>query len=319
MKPGSLVYASLQEQKKLNLHWYRNIEALLKLDDTYHKNHVSAFRTNTPNSNIFPSSASHTRQRTLSPDSTELMNELSALRVALPLPSKQFRVHRILKRLTGHFLNCWEHEKATSPKLEYYHSIKSQFGKESYLDTVPNSKFRYHTTRLRISAHDLEVESGRYHGIPRDERLCKWCLSSVNNKCLENESHVLFNCGLYSDLRVKLVRTLSNTPTNTVTGLHITQNIDITSLEYAFMNLLSPNTQEAMVEESIFHQLHKYNNRPNHHITPDTDSTDHGYQLKYYISNALCSYIDKCVNKRWKFIEDTSKKSALIADIAIVR
>ena len=42
---GTFIKAALHEQKKLNLPWFKNIETLLKLDEIYRLDHVSAFRT----------------------------------------------------------------------------------------------------------------------------------------------------------------------------------------------------------------------------------------------------------------------------------
>ena len=38
------MYAALQEQKMQNLPWYKNIESLLKIDDIFNKDHVTAYR-----------------------------------------------------------------------------------------------------------------------------------------------------------------------------------------------------------------------------------------------------------------------------------
>ena len=46
-------------------------------------------------------------------------------------------------------------------------------------------------TRLRISAHTLEIERGRYKKLKREERLCKTCLK------IENEPHFLLDCNLF--------------------------------------------------------------------------------------------------------------------------
>ena len=83
--------------------------------------------------------------------------------------------------------------------------------KEPYLDFVKNAKSRACTTRLRISAHNLEIEYGRYKNIPRDERKCKWCDLALNTSHLAIEHHVLFECDLYANICSQLVRTLNNT------------------------------------------------------------------------------------------------------------
>ena len=116
-----------------------------------------------------------------------------------------------MKSLKDHFKSLWEQEKKDSAKLFlFYNKIKLNFEKEPYLDFVKNAKSRYCTTRLRISAHNLEIEYGRYKNIPREKRKCKWCDLTLNTSHLENEHHVLFECDLYANIRSKLVRTLNN-------------------------------------------------------------------------------------------------------------
>jgi hypothetical protein len=45
-------------------------------------------------------------------------------------------------------------------------------------------------TRFRISAHRLNIERGRYQGIPRESRNCMRCNSGV----LDDEKHFLLTC-----------------------------------------------------------------------------------------------------------------------------
>ena len=52
---------------------------------------------------------------------------------------------------------------------------------------------------FRVSAHRLEVETGRWHkpvAVPFNERKCRTCLN-----CLEDEFHFLLECPLYHELR----------------------------------------------------------------------------------------------------------------------
>jgi hypothetical protein len=53
-------------------------------------------------------------------------------------------------------------------------------------------------TKLRISAHSLAIETGRYGTtkIPADQRFCKFCPINV-----EDEVHFLFQCLQYNLLR----------------------------------------------------------------------------------------------------------------------
>ena len=110
-----------------------------------------------------------------------------------------------MQRLKGHFNICWKHEKGSSTKLSlYYHKTKENFCIEQYLDNVKNRKNRQRTTRLRISAHDLKIETSPHKHIPRSDRLCKWCALTLGSHELEDVSHMLFKCDLYASNRTKL-------------------------------------------------------------------------------------------------------------------
>jgi hypothetical protein len=43
------------------------------------------------------------------------------------------------------------------------------------LNEIENKNRRRYLTKFRISAHNLEIEMGRYKNKPRDERLCSGC------------------------------------------------------------------------------------------------------------------------------------------------
>ena len=50
---------------------------------------------------------------------------------------------------------------------------------------------------FRISAHQLEIEVGRYKNIPALNRICKICSSGE----VEDERHLIVSCNKYSSLR----------------------------------------------------------------------------------------------------------------------
>jgi hypothetical protein len=58
--------------------------------------------------------------------------------------------------------------------------------KEIFLDVIGNFEHRRCLTKLRISAHHLHIETGRYQGIPPHQRLCEQCDSGE----VEDEIHV---------------------------------------------------------------------------------------------------------------------------------
>ena len=87
----------------------------------------------------------------------------------------------------------------TSTKLQSYCIFKEDTHLESYIDTVKITKYRFALSRLRLSSHNLAIETGRYTGIPRHERICTSC----NMNVVENEFHFLLACPHYIDLRRK--------------------------------------------------------------------------------------------------------------------
>jgi hypothetical protein len=51
--------------------------------------------------------------------------------------------------------------------------------------------------KFRTSSHKLNIEIGRYHGIPAEDRKCEVC----NGGKVENEIHFLLECPLYTEER----------------------------------------------------------------------------------------------------------------------
>jgi len=78
----------------------------------------------------------------------------------------------IAESIRREFTKHWSKNKSTSPKLEFYHQVKSNFKTEEYLSLVEDPKHRASLTRFRISSHNLYVERGRYEtpSIPREDR-----------------------------------------------------------------------------------------------------------------------------------------------------
>lgn len=62
-------------------------------------------------------------------------------------------------------------------KLNLYASFKTNFKFEPYLDYISNFTVRSTLAKLRLSAHNLQIEIGRFskNKTPRDERFCTYC------------------------------------------------------------------------------------------------------------------------------------------------
>ena len=310
LSPDKFAYAALQEQKLLNLPWYKNIELLMKTDPIFSQDHVTASYSLSKNSHTNKQDSS---EYTLSPNINnarfafrKYYPYIEHLKQTKPLPSKLFRPNYVLNGLKEHFKFCWEYEKSNSPKLSFYHSLKSIFQKEPYLDIIKKSNFRYRTTRLRISAHDLSIEMGRYSNMPRDTRICKWCKLTLANNITEDENHMLYHCDLYANLRNKLIENLksalsngSNDPDDSDLNNNLSNLVSPTSLDQILMLFTSPNTnyQCTGLGQEQLQQFHK--SRPN-----GSKST-----TCIHIINRICRYIANCFETRWSFLNSLKPKT----------
>ena len=81
------------------------------------------------------------------------------------------------------------------------------------LDTLLSTAFNDHRRSLvhvhkhilskyRLSAHSLSIETGRYHHIDRNNRICSLC----NMNILEDEYHFVLVCPFYSTIRDKYIK-----------------------------------------------------------------------------------------------------------------
>ena len=68
-----------------------------------------------------------------------------------------------------------------------------------YTDRAVMEHQRIYTTRFRLSAHNLAIETGRWSRIPREERLCQ-CGTGV-----QTEEHVIIQCPLTAQWRPECV------------------------------------------------------------------------------------------------------------------
>lgn len=115
-----------------------------------------------------------------------------------------------IKTLLASFNDCYEENinkkledlslKEHDNKLFFFSNIYQHFQIQDYLSfNLPNS-LTNNLTKLRISAHQLLVEKGRYFRpkIERKNRLCTNCNE------LEDEEHFLLYCEKFKDLRSNL-------------------------------------------------------------------------------------------------------------------
>ena len=82
-------------------------------------------------------------------------------------------------------------------KLRLYKTFKGSFSEEPYISLVTNRNQRAALTRLRVSAHHLQIEVGRYNSPPTPVglRFCRFCYTEPQS--IDTEFHFLFECSTF--------------------------------------------------------------------------------------------------------------------------
>ena len=130
---------------------------------------------------------------------------LKRLRNKLNLPSldiSECTFHNYLKNYYIDNINMQlqNTEFSKCGKLLFYSKIRKSYELQDYLKYPIVKVVRSKLTKLRLSAHPLEIETGRYSKpcIPRECRFCSFCKNTV-----EDELHFLYDCPIYKDIRKK--------------------------------------------------------------------------------------------------------------------
>ena len=103
------------------------------------------------------------------------------------------------------YTEYWPRKIITERKMRTYITFKSHFQVEDYIH-IKEPKLRKAMTRLRISAHNLFIERGRYTRppIPADQRICATCPGSK----VEDEIHFMTECSVHSTEREQLYKNI---------------------------------------------------------------------------------------------------------------
>ena len=104
------------------------------------------------------------------------------------------------QRVIDNFVQKWysDLEKGNILSL-LYTFIKTDFCLSEYLEKGIPRPIRVNLTRLRLSSHNLTIETGR-HGsniVPRPDRKCPCCRSDV----IKDEFHFVIQCEAYKEIR----------------------------------------------------------------------------------------------------------------------
>ena len=95
-------------------------------------------------------------------------------------------------------------------KLRTYRLIKQHYAVEPYLTKKVSFCVARGITKLRVSAHDLAIETGRRRRppVPANERYCTFCPGQI-----EDEIHFVTQCTYYRCERQKLYNVCNIQPT----------------------------------------------------------------------------------------------------------
>ena len=117
----------------------------------------------------------------------------------------------VLHRLNNHITE--------NRKLNLYASFKTTYKSEPYLDYITNFTVRSTLANLRLSARNLDIETGRFskNKTPRDERCCPYCKTLIIS-AVENEVHFLLSCSLFNEERQQFLEEICRNFPNTATS-----------------------------------------------------------------------------------------------------
>ena len=99
--------------------------------------------------------------------------------------------------LMQQYENTWINQIILKPKLELYRQYKNTPSQESYCKVSLKRGQRSVLAKIRLGVFPINLELGRYSGIPREERWCAICTRQE----IENEFHVFFQCPNYDSQR----------------------------------------------------------------------------------------------------------------------
>ena len=94
----------------------------------------------------------------------------------------------ISTQLNDQFIQLWFSQMNDSSRGMFYSKYKINFGLENYLVRL-NQRDRIYLAKLRCSNLKIPIETGRWSGIPINERICHICQNGIGD-----EFHYLFIC-----------------------------------------------------------------------------------------------------------------------------
>ena len=107
----------------------------------------------------------------------------------------------IRQRIIDHCVQSLFADMCVSQKCVVYKHLVDHFCLQFYLCKPIPVICKKQICKIRLSSHNLFIESGRSQNIPRSERICQLC-----NLDIEDEFHFVLKCPVYCDLRKKYIK-----------------------------------------------------------------------------------------------------------------
>ena len=104
-------------------------------------------------------------------------------------------------RLQDIYVNNWRQDISSRSSLLLFKEIKPIFEISEYLTKIKCPISRYTLAKLRLSSHQLFIETGRHRNIDRNDRKCQLC--QCND--IEDEFHFVLICSAYTTLRKQCI------------------------------------------------------------------------------------------------------------------
>ena len=124
------------------------------------------------------------------------------------------------QRLVDMFTQEWSGSLRNSNRYDVYRSFKTVFEREKYLTAFQATYFRAAVTQVRFGVLPINNNLHRYSIAPED-RNCPFCISET-----ENEIHVIFECPMYNDIRIKFLKDSSNLPLQLLLEARVDRHIN---------------------------------------------------------------------------------------------
>jgi len=107
-------------------------------------------------------------------------------------------------RMSDKYCTEWLEDVKNKPKLRTYAQFKNTFGVENYVTLNLTRQQRSMLAQIRSGILPINVETGRFRNIARENRLCTMCDTSE----VEDELHFTLLCPFYNEIRKNYLHNL---------------------------------------------------------------------------------------------------------------